>query len=58
LATPLLNRIQGNGPDFQTLLDEAAKIENQNDQVVDPYKEAAVKALVKTATPAQGDFIL
>ncbi|MDB6019677.1 MAG: hypothetical protein JWR19_4166 [Pedosphaera sp.] len=48
-------RAMGRG--FKHFFDEAAKIENENDQVADPYAEAAVKTLVKSARTEQGDLI-
>jgi hypothetical protein len=45
------------GRGFKHFFDEAARIENVNDQVADPYAEAAVKTLVKTAIAKQPDLI-
>jgi hypothetical protein len=45
------------GRGFKHFFDEAAKIENCNDQVADPYAEAALRALVKAVKPEQSDLI-
>jgi replication-associated recombination protein RarA len=45
------------GRGFKYFFDEAAKIENANDQVADLYAEAAVKTLVKNAWVVQDELV-
>jgi hypothetical protein len=45
------------GRGFKHLFDEATKVENVNDQIADPYAEAAVRVLGKNAKAEQSDLI-
>jgi replication-associated recombination protein RarA len=45
------------GRGFKHFFDEAARVENENEGVADPCKEAVVKTLVKTAKAEQSELI-
>jgi replication-associated recombination protein RarA len=45
------------GRGFRHFFEEGAKIENENDQVADPYNASAVKTLVKNGKPEQGELV-